>query len=246
MSALPRHIAIIPDGNSRWAKAHGQPARVGYQAGFQALEEVISRTQELGVGYMTVYLVSAENLARRSPGWRTDFYSFASKALYSSLEDEILMKVRVRLVGDLSLIPSSLRQDLESLVLRTRDNTGLLLSLAIGYTGREEILRAVEGLLQDRRLQAQAKGEAVLTAPVTEEEFERYLAFPSIPSPDLLIRTSGEVRLSGFLLWHLAYTEMTFVDELWPDFTVDRFDEVLTNYQHRQRNFGAERESHAA
>lgn len=243
MAPLPRHVAIIPDGNCRWARSKGRIVTGGYQAGYRALEAVITRAQDLGIGYATVYIASAENLAKRSDEWRMDFYAFAGRVLHNSLSNVILEKVKVRLVGDLSTLPNTLQRDLEDLVQRTQNNTGLVLSLAIGYSGRKEILNAVGGLIRTRKAQSQTQGESALDAPVSEEEFEKYLGFAGIPSPDLLIRTSGEIRLSGFLLWHLAYTEMAFIDELWPDFTVERFEEILADFQQRKRSFGAE--SHA-
>lgn len=236
---FPNHVAIIPDGNCRWATARGQSPVGGYKAGVQTLKAIVARAQDIGIPFITTYAVSAENLRRRSSRWCSEFFTFISKTLRHSWEDPLLRDVRLRLIGDLSLFPLTLRKELNNFVENTKTNTGLTLTLALGYTGQEEILDAVNALLQERF-------RAGSSTPVTASEFETYLDFEGIPSPDLLIRTSGEMRLSGFLLWHLAYSELAFVPELWPDLTVERFDAILEDYQKRHRNFGAERTEHAA
>lgn len=237
VNPLPKHLALIPDGNCRWAKAHGVSTVEGYQAGFRALEAVAVHADALGISFMTVYLASTENLTRRSARWKREFFCFAGQALQNSLGNEFLQRVRLRCIGDLSLLPTSLQTELQRLVEQTKENPGMLLNLAVGYSGRDEIVEAVDALVQ-ARLKAPQSAES--RQHVTEQELEKYLELCRVPAPDLLIRTSGEMRLSGFLLWHLAYTELAFASELWPDFSVEHFDSILREYQGRQRNFGAE------
>lgn len=238
MNPLPSHVAIIPDGNNRWAQKRGLFPVEGYRAGLQALERIASCAQSLGVRYLTAYLMSLENFKRRSAEWLETFFGFASGAIRDAFQNGLAEKFRIQVIGDLTCLPRSLRMEIEELVHKTKDNAGMTLILAVAYTGRDEILRATNHLIAER-LRRYKEGGATLL-PVTEEEFGKALD-SDVPEPDLLIRSAGEQRLSGFLLWQLAYTEFAFAEELWPDFTVEHFEEILSDYQTRTRNFGCER-----
>lgn len=240
MNPLPTHVAIIPDGNNRWARKHGLFPVEGYRAGFQALERTADCAKALGIPYLTAYLASLENVKQRGGEWLETFFNFASSTVREARENGVAEKFRIQVIGNLEMLPRSLRLEMSDLVEASQKNESLTLTVAVAYTGRDEILRAVNKVVT-RRIQAyQNGGTSVL--PVTEAEFARALDL-QIPEPDLLIRSSGEQRLSGFLLWHLAYTEFAFTNELWPDFTPQRFQEILDDYQKRVRNFGHERAS---
>lgn len=238
MNPLPTHVAIIPDGNHRWAQKQGLFPVEGYRAGLQALERIADCAQDLGIPYLTAYLTSLENLNHRSAEWLETFFSFASNAVQEAIQSGMAQKFHIRVIGDLTLLPRNLRLGIEDLVKASQDRRGLTLTVAVAYTGRDEIVRAANRLVA-ARLQEYKKGGTSLL-PITEDEFAHALDLQT-PAPDLLIRSAGEQRLSGFLLWHLAYTEFAFADELWPDFTPERFQMILDDYRKRVRNFGRER-----
>ncbi|MDR1907926.1 MAG: di-trans,poly-cis-decaprenylcistransferase [Holosporales bacterium] len=233
-NSIPQHVAIIPDGNSRWAKAHRLFPMDGYKAGLRALEQIVSYANNIGIKYLTVYLMSHENANKRSAKWLQSFFEFALSAIQEYLQRADINKYKIQTIGDLSRLPDFLRKEFEKLTERTKDNEGLVLIVAVAYTGQSEILRAVNSVLQARQITGDDR-------PVTAKEFAQYLDLYGIPPPDLLIRSANELRLSGFLLWHLEYTEFAFSPELWPDFSVERFCDILIDYQCRPRNFGKER-----
>lgn len=228
---IPEHVAIIMDGNGRWAKQHGLQRMFGHQQGVKTVHEITTVAAELGIRYLTLYAFSTENWNR--PKEEVD-------ALMALLVDTIkketptLMKNNVRLltIGDLSRLPSATREKFEQCLADTAGNTGLNLVLALSYSSRWELTRAFQ--------QAATDVQKGLLKPdeISEQTLAQYLTTATMPDPDLLIRTSGEYRISNFLLWQLAYAELYFTDCLWPDFTVEHFYEAIVDYQHRERRFG--------
>ncbi|GHS93717.1 isoprenyl transferase [Alphaproteobacteria bacterium] len=245
-STLPVHIAIIPDGNNRWAKKNKVSVAKSYKAGFDALERVAEKAHALGISYMTAYVLSMENLNRRTGAWMKVFLAVASRCMKQFLKSPFLAHTKIKILGDKTKIPEPLRTELENLCRLTEKNEGLTFCLAVAYTGRDEILRAVNRLILKHGILQDVKSpKASPSWPITEEEFENSLDTRGLPPPDLVIRSSGEQRLSGFLLWQLAYAEFIFLPELWPDVTPERFEEALEEYTKRTRNFGQMRVAHA-
>ena len=215
------------DGNGRWAKKRGLPRSEGHRAGTEAARTVITRCRELGIPHLTLYTFSRENWGR--PAEEVSFLfdllvRFLSKELPTLLKQDI----RLRVLGELRDLPLAARKVLELALARTAGCTSMTLNLALNYSGREEILRAC------RRLVAQG----VPPEAITEERLAAELYTAGQPDPDLIIRTSGEMRLSGYLLWQSTYSELAFPEILWPDFTAAQFDAALTDYQTRHRRFG--------
>jgi undecaprenyl diphosphate synthase len=221
----PRHIAVIMDGNGRWARQRGLPRAFGHQQGVKSLHEAVEVCDEVGVQYLTAYTFSTENWFRPKSE-----VELLLKLMAQTMDDERpgLMRnnIRVRAIGRLSDLPEGLRQALDRLIADTSRNTGLTLTLAISYGGRTEVLDACR--------RAVAAGQA----PATEAEFGALLYDPSLPDPDLLIRTGGDRRISNFLLWQLAYTELYFTEVLWPDFRREQLLAAVNDYAQRQRRFG--------
>lgn len=228
---LPQHIAIIMDGNGRWAKKMGNQRIFGHQNGVTSVREVTEAAAELGIGYLTLYAFSTENWNR--PKEEVDALM---TLLVSTIEAETptLAKNNVRLltIGDTSRMPQETAQRLLQCIEQTKNNTGLSLVLALSYSSRWEITHAIQQMVQagiDQQLQP---------AAITEETISNYLSTSHIPDPELLIRTSGEYRISNFLLWQIAYTELYFTDILWPDFKKEDLYQAIVNYQSRERRFG--------
>lgn len=228
---LPRHIAIIMDGNGRWAKQQGMARMFGHRRGVQTVHEITEEAARLGIGYLTMYAFSTENWNR--PKEEVD-------ALMTLLVDTVaketptLMKNNVRLltIGDINRLPAEAKQKFEACIEQTAPNTGLRLIIALSYSSRWEIIHATQ------QIAAKVQQGALRLEEITEQTVAEHLTTNGIPDPDLLIRTSGELRISNFLLWQLAYTELYFTDCLWPDFTVDEFYRAILDYQHRERRFG--------
>ena len=228
---LPRHIAVIMDGNGRWAKKRGASRIFGHKSATKSVREVTEECAELGIEFLTLYAFSTENWAR--PKVEVDALM---ELLVSSLRKELntLMKNNVRLsaIGDLTGLPKNCRNELKDTINETADNKGLLLTLALNYSGRWDILNATKEYAK-----AVKEGKEY-TDNITEDILSNYLVTKGIPDPELLIRTSGELRISNFLLWQLAYTELYFTDVLWPDFRKNHLKEALESYQKRERRFG--------
>ena len=228
---MPRHVAIIMDGNGRWAKQHGMARMFGHKSGVKTVHTITEHATRLGIEYLTLYAFSTENWNR--PKEEVD-------ALMSLLVDTIgketptLMKNNVRLmtIGGLERLPEKTRLRMEQCVNKTAGNTGLNLVLALSYSSRWELTRMTQ-ILAER-----VKNGELRVQDITEETISDSLTTAGIPDPDLLIRTSGELRISNFLLWQLAYAELYFTPCLWPDFTVEEFDRAIIDYQHRERRFG--------
>ncbi|MBR0309482.1 MAG: isoprenyl transferase [Paludibacteraceae bacterium] len=228
---IPRHIAIIMDGNGRWAKKQGLARMFGHKQGVTTVHNITEAAAELGIGYLTLYAFSTENWNR--PKEEVD-------ALMTLLVDTIaketptLMKNNVRLltIGDLERLPQTTREKFVGCIRQTAQNTGLNLVLALSYSSRWELIEAA------KRIAAQVNAGTLDIDAINEATISDHLTTHGIPDPDLLIRTSGELRISNFLLWQIAYTELYFTDRLWPEFTVDDLYEAIIDYQHRERRFG--------
>ena len=228
---LPRHVAVIMDGNGRWAHAHNLPRVAGHREGVRAARETVRTAGRLGLGYLTLYAFSSENWGR--PAAEVNFLMrLLESSVDRELPDLIENNIRLRTLGDLAPLDGGVRQSIERALKATETNTGLTLMIALNYGGRREILRAVRTIA--RRV---AHGEL---APETIEEADIAAALDTagVPDPDLLIRTSGEHRLSNFLLWQVAYTELVLLPVLWPDFSSRDFCQAIAEYQRRSRRFG--------
>ena len=233
---IPAHIAIIMDGNGRWAKSKGVPRVAGHNAGMQAMKEIVKASSQLGVKHLTVYAFSTENW-KRSAEEVGGIFKLVVKYVNSELAELHKNNVRVRILGDYTQVPKPAVESLEKSLETTKNNTGLQFNIALNYGSRAEIVRAVNLIEKDKR--------AGLIDPdmeITEELISRYLYTGAengdIPDPDLIIRTSGEERLSNFMLWQSAYSEFGFTDVLWPDFTPAEYERMIEAYQNRERRFG--------
>ncbi len=227
---IPVHIAIILDGNGRWAKSKGMPRNYGHTVGAKNVENICRACHDLGVKYLTVYAFSTENWSR--PG---DEVSAIMKLLRSYLKTCFKLAddngMRVRVLGDLSRLESDMQETIKSLEEHTKDHQALNFQIALNYGSRDELVRAVRRLSDDIK-SGSYEGE------ITEETIAGYLDTKGIPDPDLLIRTSGELRLSNFLLWQCAYTEFYFTDVHWPAFTKEELEKAIKNYSERNRRYG--------
>jgi undecaprenyl diphosphate synthase len=226
---LPKHIAIIMDGNGRWAKRRHLPRIVGHRAGIRAVRHAVEACASLGVPYLTLYAFSVENWKRP----HTEI-KLLMRLLREYLKKEIgelnQQNIRLWVIGRTRELPEAVLHDLEIALEKTRQNTGLRLILALNYGGRAELVDAVNGLL------AQAKGDGAVT--VDEAALSEHLYTHGLPDPDLLIRTSGELRLSNFLLWQVAYSELWVTETLWPDFTKNDLCKAIIDFQKRERRYG--------
>ena len=228
---LPAHIAIIMDGNGRWAKRRGLPRTAGHKAGVKAVKKVVRAAGDIGISILTLFTFSQENWKRPKRE-----VSAIMKLLYETTKREIneLDENNVRLIttGRIEELSPKRKQILQEAIDRTRNNTGLVLNLALNYGGRTEILDAVKRISND------VKKGRLDPEKLSEETFAHYLYTDGLPDPDLLIRTSGEMRISNFLLWQTSYTELYVTDVLWPNFTAKDFYEAIWDYQNRERRFG--------
>lgn len=229
--AVPAHIAIIPDGNGRWAKRRGLPRSVGHREGSMTLKKVVIYCSKIGVKYLTVYAFSTENWKRPQAevdalmGLLLEFLRNAEKELEGS-------NVSIKVIGDVKGLPSELQQEIERVEKFTSVNTGLRLNIALNYGSKYEILQAVKEIAK------KAKDHRLFIDEIDEKEFESHLYTTGIPDPDLLIRTSGEQRISNYLLWQCAYTEFWFIDALWPDVNETHIAEAIQAFEKRNRRYG--------
>ena len=226
---IPRHIAIIMDGNGRWAAERGKPRSYGHQAGVDTVRRITSECTRLGVKYLTLYTFSTENWNRPA----TEVAALMGLVL-SSLEDEIFMKnnVRFQVIGDIGRLPAEVRQKLQETIDHTAANTAMTMVVALSYSARWEIAKAA------REIAAEAKAGKIDPADISEDTVSAHLTTAGMPDPDLLIRTGGEQRISNYLLWQIAYSELYFCDTFWPDFSEDDLHKAIADFQHRQRRFG--------
>ncbi len=231
LDKLPRHVAIIMDGNGRWAKQKGNQRIFGHKNGVKAVRDTVEAAAELGLGYLTLYAFSTENWNRP----RTEIDALMS-LLVNSLDNEFKTllenNVKLQAIGDLDSLPRKVRTKLDNVIEKTSENTGLTLILALSYSGRWEIIDAI------RKISKDLIDGKITTDDICDTTFDKYLNTKGYPDPELLIRTSGEHRISNFLLWQIAYAELYYTDKLWPDFRREDFYEALINYQSRERRFG--------
>jgi undecaprenyl diphosphate synthase len=231
VAKVPRHIAIIMDGNGRWAKARGWDRTAGHRAGTDAVRKIVRACGERGVEHLTLYTFSSENWQRPVLEVRA-LMSLLVEMVEREVEDLHGNDVRLRIIGDTSRLPDRTRLALEKGMERTASNKGLQLHLALSYGGRAEL---VEGA---RRLARAVRSGRISPDEIDDDVFRQHLYSPDVPDPDLMIRTAGEHRISNFLLWQLAYSELWFTDVLWPDFGPEHLDEAIRQYQGRERRFG--------
>ncbi len=225
---IPKHVAIILDGNGRWARMKGMPRIYGHRAGIKAVRKAIEFSCEQGISYLTLFAFSVENWGR--PKLEVDALMGLLKEYISRELDEMMKQdIRFNVIGNFAMFPPDVRESLEGGIKKTEGNKGLVLTLALSYSGRDEIVRAVNRVIRERG----GEGDKI-----DVESFRDYLDSPWIPDPDLLIRTSGEQRISNFMLWQLAYTEIFITDKLWPQFTKKEFERAIREFSRRQRRFG--------
>lgn len=232
---IPQHVAVIMDGNGRWAEKNKVTRLAGHNRGMYAMKEIIKRADVLGIKYLTVYAFSTENW-KRSQDEVGGIFNLLVKFVASELEELNANNVKVHILGDYSKIPKAAVNSIEKALETTKENDGLQFNIALNYGSRAEILRAVRHIGAEAaagKIKAEDIDEAMITGYLyTGEEND------NIPDPDLIIRTSGEQRLSNFLLWQAAYSELAFTDSLWPDFTPDEFEKMINEFGGRKRRFG--------
>ncbi len=229
--ALPEHIAIVMDGNGRWAEARGEPRTFGHRAGIEPVRVTIRECSRLGVGALTLFAFSSENWRRPETEVSTLMAIFMD-ALDREVEELHANQVQLRVIGNRQRLSVRLQQRIAEAEALTADNTGLKLQVAVSYGGRWDVLEAA------RRLAEQAASGALRPSEIDEERFARELQLADLPDPDLFIRTGGDHRISNFLLWNIAYAELFFTDTLWPDFGVAELAEAIEDFSQRERRFG--------
>lgn len=228
---VPQHIAIILDGNGRWAKSKGMPRNYGHAQGSKNVEKICEVAYKMGVKYLTVYAFSTENWNR--PQSEVDaLMTLLRIYMKTCLKTAEKNRMKVRVIGDKTRLDDDIRTRIEELEEASKNNDGLNFQIAINYGSRDEMVRAMRKMMKD------CEAGKITSDEVTEEVFESYLDTHGIPDPDLLIRTSGELRLSNYLLWQLAYTEFYFTDVPWPDFTKEELEKAIMQYNNRDRRYG--------
>ena len=243
MTRIPQHIAIIMDGNGRWATQRNQPRSYGHQAGVETVRRITSECTRLGVKYLTLYTFSTENWNRPA-----DEVSALMGLVLSSLEDEIFMKnnVRFQVIGDIKRLPDDVQQKLQETMEHTAKNDAMTMVVALSYSARWEITNAVREIVAEvhdmkelpENMFKRMRTGGIRAADITEETISRHLQTRFMPDPELLIRTGGELRVSNYLLWQIAYSELYFCDTYWPDFSEADLRRAISDYQSRQRRFG--------
>ncbi len=228
---LPRHVAVILDGNGRWAARHGVPRAMGHKAGCETLEKIVEAVARMGLEYFTVYGFSTENWKRSEEevGALMNLLRYYMGRIVRTANEN---NVRVRMIGEKSRFEQDIIEGIDRMEESTKNNTGLTFTVAINYGGRDEIVRAVRRVVRDYR------ENGLDVSNITEASFSEYLDTAGIPDPDLMIRTSGELRLSNYLLWQLAYAELYVTDCLWPDFNQEELEKAIAAYNQRERRFG--------
>ncbi len=229
--SIPRHIAIIMDGNGRWAKQRGKPRVFGHQSAIEAVRDTIEGGAEIGVEYMTLYTFSTENWRRPKREVELLMRLLVS-TIHSELKTLMENDIRLMAIGDVEALPKTGKRELLAAIEKTKNNKRMTLILAISYSGRWEILKAVNDIADG------VKKGWITPGEIDRETFEAYLTTKGIPDPELLIRTSGEYRISNFLLWQLAYAELVFVDKFWPDFRRQDLFDAIEEFGKRERRFG--------
>ena len=229
---MPKHIAIIMDGNRRWAKARGKAASFGHKEGAKTLEKIVRYANKISLEYITVYAFSTENWKRAEDEVK------ALMMLLQNYLDEYAKRadtenIKVKILGDITALSEGMQKSIKKCMERTKDNTGVTFNIALNYGGRDEIIKAI------KQIATEVKEEKISIDEITEETISNHLYTKGEPDPDLLIRTSGELRLSNFLPWQLVYSEFLFIDKNWPDFDEKDLDDAIIEYQKRTRKFGA-------
>lgn len=232
---MPVHVAIIMDGNGRWAKKKGLPRLAGHNAGMKAMKKIVDHSDKLGIKYLTVYAFSTENW-KRSKAEVSGIFKLLVTYVNSDLKGLIENNVKVKVLGDYNALPKDAVNSLEKTLESTKNNTGLQFNIALNYGGRDEINKAVVSICE--KVKAGILEPADVTEEVIAGELYTGAVQADVPDPELIIRTSGEERLSNFLLWQSAYSELVFSDVLWPDFTPEEYEKAIANYQSRERRFG--------
>lgn len=232
MNNLPEHIAIIMDGNRRWAKEHNVPIQMGHKEGAKTIEKIVKYANQIGLKYITVYAFSTENWKRSQ-----EEVSWLMQLLQNYLDEYSkradTQNIKIRVLGDMSALNQGLQNSIAEALERTKNNTGTSFNIALNYGGRDEIVKATQ------KIAKQVQDGALSIEDINEEILSNNMYTYDMPDPDLMIRTSGELRTSGFLMWQLAYTEFLFVDKYWPDFTEKDLDDAIEAYGKRKRKFGA-------
>lgn len=228
---IPKHIAIIMDGNRRWAKAQGKPANFGHKEGAKTLEKIVRYANKIGLRYITVYAFSTENWKRAE-----DEVKALMLLLQNYLDDYAKRadteNIKVKILGDISALSEGMQKSIINCMERTKENTGVTFNIALNYGGRDELVKGIKKIAQD------VKDNKLEIEDINEETVSNNLYTAGQPDPDLLIRTSGELRLSNFLPWQLVYSEFLFIDKNWPDFEEEDLDKAIIEYQNRTRKFG--------
>ena len=233
---IPKHVAIILDGNGRWAKSKGLPRNAGHTAGAKNVETICQAAHDMGIEYLTMYAFSTENWNR--PQAEVDaLMTLLESYLKTCIKTADKNNMRIRVIGEISRLSQKFQDRIQELEIKSSKNTGLNLTIAINYGSRDEMIRAMKSMMAD-----QAEGKLAIE-DVTPELFSKYLDTKDLPDPDLMIRTSGEQRLSNYLLWQLAYSEFYFADVPWPDFNKKELERAVEAYNKRDRRFGGLKES---
>lgn len=231
MKRLPKHIAIIMDGNGRWAKKRGLPRTMGHRAAVENIKDIVKASSKIGIKYLTLYAFSTENWKRPSDEVNA-LMSLLVEFLKKEIDELNENNVKIITIGNIKRLPMVCQNELERAERITKDNNGLVLNLALNYGGREEITNAVKEIAAD------LKNQKISYDDISEELISKYMYTSKLPDPDLMIRTSGELRLSNFLLWQLAYSELWFSSIYWPDFKPENLYSAIIDYQKRDRRFG--------
>ena len=228
---LPKHIAVIMDGNGRWAKKQGARRIFGHQNAIKAIRDISEGSAEIGIKYLTLYAFSTENWNRPKAEIR-GLMELLVATIRKETETLIKNNIMLKAIGDIDSLPKKCQRELSEAMEITKNNSGLTLVLALSYSGRWDIVQGIKSLLKD------VKNELISEKDINQELFSRYLSTSNIPDPELLIRTSGEMRISNFLLWQMAYTELYITELLWPDFRKEHLIDAIISYQNRERRFG--------
>ena len=224
---IPKHIAITMDGNGRWAKERGKKRVFGHNHGVKSVRDTIEAAVEYGIEFLTLFAFSTENW-KRPKAEVNALMTLLIKAINKETKDLIKNNISLKTIGDISQLPLKCQKELAESIKKTKDNTGMTLILALSYSGKWEIINAIKKVLQ----------EGISTEDFSEDIFQQYLTTNNVPDPELLIRTSGEKRISNFMLWQIAYSELYFTEKKWPDFRKEDLKDAIIEYQNRERRFG--------
>lgn len=230
-NSIPNHIAIIMDGNRRWAKERNIETKLGHKEGAENLKRIARYANKRGISYLTVYAFSTENWKRTKEEIGA-LMILLQKYVEDFLTDDNLDNIRVNVIGDISKLEQGLQKSIQKIVEKSKENTGLTLNIAFNYGGRDEIVKAMQ------KIGNQIKDGSLQVEDINEDLIENSLYTKGMPEPDLMIRTGGQQRISNFLLWQLAYTEFLFIPKYWPDFTEEDLEEAISSFENRNRNFG--------